>query len=242
MSKLNIDKKINIRGLVRQLRRKDYIVYDDPYKLNIVGVRSNSTIPNKFDDIIYVFYRDNKGKWIGKAYPATTDTGTYWLKNPMHKDGSALLKEGQYKDVWNIGLHGLKTAYTALRQRLGDVTVYRDYNRDSVLDFDNGKEMTGRFGINIHRANKVGTTSVVGKNSAGCQVFQNADDFNEFMQLAQKQKTLYGNKFTYTLIDERAYVRSMRRYSIYIGVGIVAIASWSLLRTLTSKTILPKFK
>ena len=76
-------KKVNIRGLVRQLKRKGYKIFSRPYELNIVGVRADSTIPDKFDDLIYVFWKDNKNKWIGKAYPATTDPGTYWLKNPM---------------------------------------------------------------------------------------------------------------------------------------------------------------
>ena len=93
MSKLNLKKKINIRGLIRQLVRKGYKIYEKPFQLNIVGVRANTTVPDKFDDIIYVFYKDDKGKWLGKAYPATTDTGTYWLKNPMNSKGSALLKE-----------------------------------------------------------------------------------------------------------------------------------------------------
>src|SRR4051812_14015363 len=41
---------------------------------------------------------------------------------------------------------------------------------------------------------------------AGGQVFQNAQDFDEFMQLCE----LYGNLFTYTLID----FRSLRRITL----------------------------
>jgi len=240
MSKLSVKKKINIRGLIRQLVRKGYKVYEKPFQLNIVGVRANTTVPDKFDDIIYVFYKDDKGKWVGKAYPATTDTGTYWLKNPMRSEGSALLKEGQYVNTYKRGFHRGK--YLALTQSLGKVTVYRDYNRDAVLDFDNGKEQTGGFGINIHRANRVGNTETIGKNSAGCQVFQNADDFAEFMAMTKKQADLYGNKFTYTLIDERAYVRAMRRYATYFGVTALFVAAWVGFRTYKNKTIIPKFK
>lgn len=238
MSKLYNNKKVNIRGLVKMMKRRNYIVYEEPFKLNIVGVRANSTVPNKFDDLIFVFYKDDKNKWVGKAYPATTDTGTYWLKNPMHKEGSALLKEGQYVDTWIRRAHG-ETGYLALGQEK-PVTVYRDYDRDAVLDFDNGKEMTGLFGINIHRANKKGTTEFVDKNSAGCQVFQNADDFNEFMAMTKRHADKYGNKFTYTLIDERAYIRAIRRYGLYIGVGVALIAAWVGIRTAMDKKILPK--
>jgi hypothetical protein len=100
--------------------------------------------------------------------------------------------------------------YLALTQKR-PLTVIRDYNRDAVLDFNNGKEQTGMFGVNIHHASINGTTKFVEKYSAGCQVFANIDDFNLFMQLAQRHKTLYGNDFTYTLIDERALVREAKK-------------------------------
>lgn len=237
MSKLYNNKKVNIRGLVKMMKRRNYIVYEEPFKLNIVGVRANSTVPNKFDDLIFVFYKDDKRKWIGKAYSATTDTGTYWLKNPMNPKGSALLKEGQYVDSYARGMH--KNKYIALTQEK-PVTVFRDYDRDAVLDFYNGKEETGDFGINIHRANSIGTTKTVDKNSAGCQVFANADDYAEFMEMTKKQADLYGNKFTYTLIDERAYIRAVRRYATYIGLGVVLIASWVGIRAALDKKIIPK--
>ena len=69
-----------------------------------------------------------------------------------------------------------------------------------------------------------GTTKFVEKYSAGCQVFANIDDFNLFMQLAQRHKTLYGNDFTYTLIDERALVREAKKKLVFdlVGLGIAA--------------------
>jgi hypothetical protein len=212
-------KTSDINQLVRFMRSNNYVVYEQPYKLNIVGYRSNTTKPNSFDDFIFTFYKNKDNQWEGFESPATTDTGTYWLENPMSSKGSALLKEGQYKDVYAIDLHRGK--YKAVTQRLGNVTVYRDYNRDAVLDFNNGKEETGMFGINIHRANSTGTTKTVDKNSAGCQVFANVDDFNKFMQMAEESKNRYGNKFTYTLIDERAYSRKIKRYWAY---GLMASA------------------
>ena len=109
---VNVKDKINIRGLIRQLKRKGYVVYSKPYQLNIVGVRSNNTTPNKFDDLIYVFYKTNTGKWTGKAFPATTDPGTYWLRNPMNNKGTAILKEGQYVDAYKKRLHN--SQYMAL--------------------------------------------------------------------------------------------------------------------------------
>lgn len=243
MSKVSADNKLNIRGLIRQLKRKGYKVFTRPYELNIVGVRANSTVPDKFDDLIYVFYKTQSGQWKGKAYPATTDPGTYWLKYPMNSKGSAILKEGQYIDAWKRRPHN--GTYMALGQEK-PVTVFRDYDRDAVLDWNNGYEDTGKFGINIHRAdrssrgNKLQKT--IQKSSAGCQVFQNADDFDEFMDMVIKQKDLYGNKFTYTLIDERAYVRALKRKGIYVILGIGLLASYVGIRTYLDKPIIPKWK
>jgi hypothetical protein len=187
--------------LLVTLRGYGYRVFSRPFELNITGVRTNSITPGKFDDWIHVFYNNGQNAWALHSFPCTTDPGTYWLKNPLARKGTAILKAGQYIGAYEIGKHRGK--YTALVQR-GRVTVIRDANRDKLLDFNNGKEETGNdFGINIHRANKTGTTVEVDKYSAGCQVLANIDDFNLLIKLAERHKSLYGNNFTYTLIDER---------------------------------------
>ncbi len=193
------------------LNRSNYKIYTRPFELNIVGVRADSIKPNAFDDSINVFYKTNDGKWQLHRFPATTDPGTYWLKNMMNSKGTAIVKEGQYIGSHGIGMHRGK--YLALTQKR-PLTVIRDYNRDAVLDFMNGKQETGIFGINIHHASAWGTTSNVDKYSAGCQVFANINDFNLFMQLAQRHKQLYENDFTYTLVDERALARQQKKAAV----------------------------
>lgn len=211
----------NIRSLIATLRSKGYQIFERPNELNIVGIRNDSTDANKFDDFIYVFWKNQDGKWEGKYYNATTDPGTYFLNKPLSQLGAAILKEGQYVDTYGIGMHRGK--YEAVVQKK-PVTVYRDYNRDAILDFNNGREETGLFGINIHKAGK--DSKDIDKWSAGCQVFQKSDDFEDFMNLARKHRGLYGNKFTYTLIDERAYNRRLKRYGAYaIGIGIIVVAA-----------------
>lgn len=213
-------KRNEIKIILRLLKAKNYKVFSRPYELNIIGRRTDSTKPNRFDDWIYVIYKNQYNKWKGYKSEATTDAGTFWLNQPMRSEGTALLKEGQYLNAYTLGLHNGK--YLALTQKLKPVTVYRDYNRDDVLDFNNGVEQTGFFGINIHRADIKGTTKYVGQYSAGCQVFADADDFNKFIEFAERHKNKYGNVFTYTLIDERAYVRRMRR-RILLG-SLISVA------------------
>ncbi len=212
-----------LAAIVNTLRVKSYETYSRPYELNIVGIRSDSTLPNRFDDEIHVFFKNNRGQWVHYLFPATTDPGTYWLKNPMTPQGTAILKQGQYKGAYQVGLHRGK--YYALVQRK-PVTVVRDYDRDAVLDFWNGTPDTGMFGINIHRASFNGTTKTVDVYSAGCQVFANINDFNLFMQLCERHKELYGNSFTYTLVDKRAIAREQKRVVAVslagLGVGLGA--------------------
>lgn len=190
------------------LVQKGFKIFTRPFELNIVGVRADSVKPNSFDDTINIFYKTSDGNWQFQRFPATTDPGTYWLQNPMNTEGTAIVKHGQYINSHTIGLHRGK--YLALVQQ-NPLTVIRDYDRNAVLDFMNGKEETGVFGINIHHASQYGTTQAVDKYSAGCQVFANINDFNLFMQLADRHKSLYGNNFTYTLIDERALVRESKK-------------------------------
>lgn len=199
-----------MNSLQQALQKKGYKTFVRPFELNIVGVRSDSVKPNAFDDSIYVFFQDNNGKFVQLKFSATTDPGTYWLQNPLNSNGTAILKEGQYIASHAIGLHQGK--YKALVQQR-PVTVMRDYDRNAVLDFQNGKPDTGLFGINIHHAAGEGTTKTVDKYSAGCQVFASIADFNAFMTLCERHRSLYGNGFTYTLIDERAVNREAKKNS-----------------------------
>jgi len=203
------------------LKNQGYEFYVKPYQLNIVGLRSRNTAANRFDDEIHVFYKDNNNNWNHHVYFATTDPGTFWLRNPSYTQGTAILAQGQYKNAYAIGLHRGK--YKALKQ-VKPVTVIRDYDRDAFLDFDNGTKQTGFFGINIHRAESSGSTHYIDKYSAGCQVFQNATDFDQFMQLCERHRWLYGNAFTYTLLDFRAVNRLQWKRIIAASTAIAAAA------------------
>jgi hypothetical protein len=208
------------------LRDHGFVLNTKPYQLNIVGLRNNSTTSNRFDDEIHVFYKKADGKWNYHIYPATTDPGTFWLSNPMYEQGTAILAQGQYKDAYVIGLH--KGLYEALVQQ-GPVTIIRDYDRDAFLDFNNGTKQTGNFGINIHRAQSSGTTKYIDRYSAGCQVFQNAEDFAGFLKLCEEHRKRYGNAFTYTLVDFRALSRiTLKRVIAASTVVAALVLGWTI--------------
>jgi hypothetical protein len=186
--------------IVDVLHQNGLKIYDRPFELNIIGIRSSSTVSNKFDDVLHVCYATELGTWHQHIYPCTTDPGTYFLNHPMNKSGTALLKHGQYEKGYQLGLHRGK--YKALVQRK-PVTVYRSKNSSTNIDSKTKHTQTGYFGINIHHASGNGTTEDVNRWSAGCQVIANINDFKELIQLAEKHAKRYGNSFTYTLLDYR---------------------------------------
>ena len=170
------------------------------YNLNIIGIRSNKNnkVTNEYDDLLIVDYNTDIGhKRV--IYHITTEPGMYYVKNLLCPKGVAILVPGQYSRCWKIGLH--KGKYKALCQDK-PVKVYRDNNKDDIFDLNNDTIQKGIFGINIHRSHEKLTVDKIDKYSAGCQVFQNTPQFNSFMRLCEVQANLYGNSFTYTLINE----------------------------------------
>lgn len=193
-------------NLQSYFRAKDYKFFDTPDKklnINIIGVRRDNQGTNTFDDYLLVMYRD-KEEMITQRWEATTDPGKYWLENPMNPKGTAVLIPGQYRGTWKIGKH--QNNYEALVQRK-PVKVWRDNNKDEAIDYESFSTLNpvdeGFFGINIHRSNPYTESYVVNKWSAGCQVFKRVQDFMEFMDLCRQSSKIYGNSFTYTLIDEK---------------------------------------
>lgn len=217
------------RNLKNILKNEGYKIFTEPYKLNIVGLRSKEIKANTFNDEIHVFYYDHSGKPIYTAFPATTDPGTYWLENPMVSKGTAILKGGQYVDSYMMGFHKGDVTRPALVQRL-PVTVLRDYDRDNALDFSTTREETGYFGINVHNPSGTIDKKEIGLDSAGCQVLAKNSDYLMFWQLIELHKKYHDNKFTYTLIDFRDKRKNDYKRAITMGliggaaIGITAYA------------------
>ncbi len=188
-SKEQIEKAVKSQGYVWFNGAKDYDV-------NIVGVRNatpGQKVTNLFDDKLTLSYKIN-GEWFYHEWDATTEPGKKGVMQFHNSGGVARLVPDQYRGAYAVSMHQGK--YQALCQRLGDVTVWRDKNRD--MDFDEIIRDSGMFGINIHKA---GTVSNFVENwSEGCQVFKRTKDFNDFMVLINRAKEIHGNHFTYTLI------------------------------------------
>jgi hypothetical protein len=181
---------------------KDYKFFDTPDKklnINIIGVRRDNQGSNTFDDFLLLMYRQEE-LMVTHRWQITTDPGKYWLLNPMNPKGTAVLVPDQYRSTWQLGKHQGK--YDALVQRK-PVKVWRDNNKDEVIDYNNIVTLVdeGYFGINIHRSNPYDQSYVINKWSAGCQVFKKIEDYDKFIEFVKESAKIYGNGFTYTLID-----------------------------------------
>lgn len=182
------------------VKKKGFAWFDgnQDYDLNLVGIRNTNTgkkVTNVFDDWLTVSYKLN-GVWQFHIWPITTDPGTKAVKEFSNPNGVARLVPGQYRGSHTIGLHQGK--YEALKQQK-PVKVYRDKNKD--MTFDETTIQEGIFGINIHRSNPTTESEYVENWSEGCQVFKRVKEFNQFMALCNKAKTIHGNSFTYTLLE-----------------------------------------
>lgn len=183
----------------KALASKNYKWFDGgDYDVNIVGVRNSDTgkfVTNAFDDVITCSFQIGD-EWIYKEWPMTADSGKAAVLKYTNSSGVARLVEGQYRGSHMIGLHRGK--YTALRQKK-PMKVYRDKNKDLIYDEDVIQQ--GIFGINIHRSNAKTESTLVDNWSHGCQVFKKADDFDDFMAICEAAAKIWGNSFTYTLIN-----------------------------------------
>jgi len=187
-------------SILDRVEEEGHVVFESGYfNVNIIGVRTSDSRANSFNDYLHVVYKNTK--WIERIYSITTDPGIYWLENPSRVEGAAILAPGQYRSVYKIDKHRGK--YDALCQRNGKVKVWRDANRDDVLDWHQGDVHEGYYGINIHRSTASGISTNVDKWSAGCQVFASSKDFNEFMYVCKQAKERWGNSFTYTLLENQ---------------------------------------
>ena len=178
------------------------------YNLNIVGIRNDSHDSTLFDDTMLVIYRSDKREWEVLSYEITTEPGPSILRKPINPDGTAILVPGQYRGVYQIGLHGGSYRHTALVQRGGPVEVYRDQNKNETMEIhESTLVQDGMFGINIHRHASSTEREYVRGSSAGCQVFKDSRQFAQFLSVCNKAADIFGNSFTYTLIEEKDLVK-----------------------------------
>ena len=187
----------------RLYKKKKYKFCTGTYNLNIFGIRDLCSEKDTFNDFVGVAYEDDLCQKKVDLYPSTTDPGLHYLRNPLNKDGTIIMLEGQYKACYKLGIHGRTGLYPykALEQ-CGSMDYVRDNNKDDKYDIDISKKITGVFKTNLHRCSKWKIVRYIGRYSAGCQVVQDPKHFDELMVTATRQQSLgFGDKFSYTLFN-----------------------------------------
>jgi hypothetical protein len=218
----------DLEDIISTMRKKGHIVHEESNVPNIVGIRTAEPT-NEFNDRLVMFWKDEEGKWISEEYTITTDPGAVHLQNPPdNSKGTAILKEGQYIGALRQGIHNngkkartyavlygvvyrllpksvkeklswMGRSHTALVQA-APVTVYRDKNRDRVLDLVAETQETGMYHINLHRNHPYEVREHVDAASAGCQVFKDPKEFKRFMKLLKRK--LRQKSYEYTLLRD----------------------------------------
>lgn len=194
----------------------------------MVNVRSSNKVADKFDDLSILTF-DRKPIFFAVS---TCDAGYDNLVNPVNDDGCAIVMNGYYPDMWSEGLH--KGKYKALVQT-GNVAVFRDANKDAVLDYPdvhidddilaalkagtetfniNGKDYIiqyGLFGINFHRASSWQALTEVGLYSAGCCVVQDPKRYDNMIMAVSdilSDSNLKAVDALYTSEDQFNYIKA----------------------------------
>lgn len=209
---MSIVKGLHAKLIAEQVKsvmdKKGYVFFENGiFNVNIVGIRSKEKKSNKFDDTILLIYKNKKQEWEVHSAVITTDPGEKYLVHPINKKGAAILVPNQYRGVYKLDTHArhnAKFAHEALCQRGGKLKVWRDGNKDKMLDHDPETTEEGWYGINIHRS-KLGTAEYVGSYSAGCQVFKNGTDYRLFLDVVKRSASIHGNSFSYTLLEEKDF-------------------------------------
>jgi len=95
---------LNVLAIVRVLKIKNYVVFEQDHKnfnINIIGIRTNDTNSNSFNDHMCLLWK-YMGYWNTMIFPITTDPGHYWRENPMNVKGTAILNSTRV-DKWSAG-------------------------------------------------------------------------------------------------------------------------------------------
>lgn len=168
------------------------------FDLNLFGIRQRNGV-NLFNDVLGCAFAQTAGAPLTlELWPGTTDPGSFYLRQPGAHGGTAIVVPGQYRGLWKLGLHrGADVAFV----QSGDIAVYRDGDRDNVLDFDPKTIVHGVFGINGHHAGV--DSKRVNNWSAGCQVWARREDHDRSLELGRAQLAHHPTwtTFTYTLFD-----------------------------------------
>jgi hypothetical protein len=188
------------KGVFRAL---NYTFFDKGfYNLNLFAVRNAKQVPNLFNDVLYIAYRDERNTERLEATLCTTVPGVPFLLRPINPAGAAAIAEGQYRGLWKPGYFRGRWALL----QVGKVRAYRDNNFDGKFDFDASTITTygAEAGFFLHETYRGAMPAYVENSSAGCIVPQQAVFMETLRRLVRSQFRYLGTDLvTFTLFNSR---------------------------------------
>lgn len=187
--------KITIETLKAAFTKLGYKWFEG--KVHIVGIRTTLQVPDAFNDFMCVVYKNDLF-----ITTCTTEPGTTYQKKLLNPKGCWVMMPNQMIDAYSVGLHQGKADHACLKSS-GKIYGLREDDKDGIVLNDKDavaswQEGSG-IGANIHGANKLAKSTIVGSWSAGCQVLNVWKDKEHLIELCKNSGQ---QKFTYTLIEE----------------------------------------
>jgi hypothetical protein len=202
---------------------RGYKIFTRPLELNIVGIRHNANNPTRFNDELHVFFRsysleryahdDSEPHWKHYRFVICTDPSCYAYYQKENRLWDGLLEQGQYID-------GFKRAHQ-VDGKQGDVLLQKPrfpirffyewkHRIINSMDMRNpaffnpvpaGRIMNCYYNICFEPPIDCSGKIWINEFGAASQVFERREDFDTFMRLCHNHQYVYGNNFSYTLID-----------------------------------------
>lgn len=203
--------KITIDTLKQAIAKKGYKWFDN--KPHLIAVRTNLQVPDVFNDVIFLVYKDTLMSAI-----CTTEPGVAYQKKLLNPKGCWVMMPAQMEDAFALGYHQGKVDHMCLKS-VGKIFGLRDGDLDGIAGNSgtaSWQEGSG-IGANIHGAQKAGATKYIGPWSAGCTVlnlWKSKEEFIKFLiEFEKANKSLWktitewvfgksGIRYTYTLLNE----------------------------------------
>jgi hypothetical protein len=194
---------VTIEVLKKTIARMGYKWFED--QPNIIGIRSKLNVADVFNDVLCIVYKvDNKE--VLYTATITTDPGVTYQQKLLNPKGCAAIVPNQYINAYKLGLHQGKPDHRALVQ-VGKIKVYRDGDKDGILELDPNTIEEGLFGCNIHGASKNQDLTVkIGPWSAGCQVHNRWSKKEEMCDIIKMYEKINKGLVSYTLLKEESLI------------------------------------
>ena len=177
---------------------KGFALFDGgSFDLNLIALRNTPGTLDAFDDLLVCLYKDEQGRPQYRTWICTTDPGKPAIEHPTRSDGTAVIALGQHRGALTFGLHH------------GRYECLVPVKNLPVLRFKSAADYAAGLGTpsksastQIHHANSLRPSTVVGAWSEGCIVIADPQDFLLLMQLAHRQVDAgHGRTFTLTVLE-----------------------------------------